>query len=72
MTSTAPPRVKADEHAGSLLGVTGTPTFFIGRVQPDGLVKLVKRLSGAVPSEQLAASLDEALAPTKSVLPVPR
>ena len=72
MSGTASDRVKADEHTGALLGVTGTPTFFIGQVQPDGRVKLVKRLAGAIPAQQLAASLDEALAPAGSVLPIPR
>jgi protein-disulfide isomerase len=54
-------RVEADQATGRTLGVTGTPTFFIGLRQSDGRVKLVKRLVGALPIDQFSAALDAAL-----------
>jgi protein-disulfide isomerase len=52
-------RVRADEETGRLLLVSGTPTFFLGKVQPDGRVKILKRLAGAVPFSQFKTTLDE-------------
>lgn len=39
--------VLADSTGASLLGVSGTPTFLVGRVQPDGRVQVTQRLVGA-------------------------
>lgn len=51
-------RVRADKASGRSLLVRGTPTFFIGAVQPDGLVRILKRMAGAVPFSQLKTALD--------------
>jgi len=45
-------RVNADIESGRALGVTGTPTFFIGQRQPDGRIKLLDRVSGSISIEQ--------------------
>lgn len=42
-------RVRAEMKQASALDVTGTPTFFVGLIQSDGLVKVTDRLSGAKP-----------------------
>ena len=43
-------------------GITGTPTFLVGVIQPgDGRVKVVKRLVGAKPYAEFKAALDAAL-----------
>jgi len=39
--------IRADVAEGRRLGVRSTPTFFVGVIQSDGSVKLVKRLVGA-------------------------
>lgn len=39
--------VKADIEAGNRLGVNATPSFFLGRIQPNGSVRLTRRLNGA-------------------------
>jgi protein-disulfide isomerase len=54
-------KVNADADSGRALAVTGTPTFFIGRVQGDGRVKLVQRLTGAQPVTEFEAALDRTL-----------
>jgi protein-disulfide isomerase len=54
-------KVHADEKAGTALAISGTPTFFLGRLQPDGRVKVVKRLSGALPLADFSAALDPML-----------
>ena len=54
-------RVKADASTGSALGITGTPTFFIGTIQADGRLLAKRRLSGALPLTQFVALVDELL-----------
>lgn len=59
MKGSAGAQVDADVASGQALGVTGTPTFFIGALQPDHRVKLVERVPGAVPMSQWERSLNE-------------
>jgi protein-disulfide isomerase len=47
-------KIARDVAGGRELGVTGTPTFFLGVRQPDGTVKLVERVVGAVALSQWA------------------
>ncbi len=53
--------VHADELSAQALAVTGTPTFFVGRIQADGKVRVVDRLSGAGSSAQFEQALDRAI-----------
>jgi len=55
-------RVGQDVAAARALGVTGTPTFFVGTMQPGGYLKVVSRVSGAVPMDQLRKLLDHVIA----------
>jgi protein-disulfide isomerase len=59
-------KVQADEKAGTALSISGTPTFFFGRLEPDGRVKIVTRLSGALPIAQFSATLDAMLEPSSA------
>lgn len=44
-------------------GITGTPSFLVGVIQPgDGRVKVVRKLVGAKPYAEFKAALDAALA----------
>ena len=61
LKSEAGRRVQDDEAAGRPLGVTGTPTFFVGIAQPDGKILLKQRLSGAQPLAQFQAAVDKLL-----------
>jgi protein-disulfide isomerase len=55
-----------DDHAlGSALGVSSTPTFFVGRVQINGSVRVVRKITGAQPYLTFKAVIDELLT-TKS------
>jgi protein-disulfide isomerase len=56
--------IKADLAEGSRLGVNSTPTFFVGTVERDGSIRLVKRINGAAPFEQFA-NVIEAVHPAK-------
>jgi len=51
-------RVEQDVASGRALGVTGTPTFFVGLVQADKRVRLVQQFSGAKSFEHFKAELD--------------
>jgi protein-disulfide isomerase len=59
--------VRADAASAKALDVTGTPTFFIGTVQEDHRVAVVRRLSGAQRFAVFAESLDALLKTGKGV-----
>jgi protein-disulfide isomerase len=46
-------QITDDIARGRRLGVNSTPTFFIGLVDPDGSIKLTKRVNGAVSFDAL-------------------
>ena len=54
--------VKKDMADGAAAGITATPAFFVGIVQPDGRVKIQRRLIGARPYSDYRAVLETALA----------
>lgn len=51
-------KVRADMENAKALGITGTPTFFLGRVGPDGRIRVTQRLSGAQPTGIFEAALE--------------
>lgn len=55
------PTLQADISAGEALDVAGTPTFFVGRRLPTGLIDVRRRISGAKPLEEFVSSIDELL-----------
>jgi protein-disulfide isomerase len=61
LASSVDAKVKADEKTGVSLAVAGTPTFFLGRIQADGRVKVVRRFSGTLPAADFGAVLDAML-----------
>ncbi|HET9193960.1 MAG TPA: DsbA family protein [Vicinamibacterales bacterium] len=50
-------KVRQDREEGRRLGVTGTPAFFIGTLEPDGGIRLVKRIRGTVSADVLIAQV---------------
>lgn len=58
--------VDEDIAAGSEAGVMGTPAFFVGMLQPDGLVRVTQTIYGAKPFATFKAALDAALAAVRS------
>jgi len=55
--------IKKDIADAGTVGITGTPSFLIGVVEPgDGRVKVVKKLVGAKPYEEFKAAIDGMLA----------
>lgn len=60
--ATARNRVRVSLSRAKELGVTATPTFFIGLRQPDGRIRVIRRVSGAQPFsafEQALKSIQE-------------
>jgi protein-disulfide isomerase len=51
-------RVARESAEARKLRIGGTPSFFIGRVQPDGRVKVTRSLRGAVPMRSLQEALE--------------
>lgn len=54
-------KVTQDAVTGKKLMVTGTPTFFVGVIGPDGALKVTERLTGAQPLVRFEAAFDRAL-----------
>jgi predicted DsbA family dithiol-disulfide isomerase len=52
-------KVKSDVAEAKRLGINSTPTFFVGRVQPDGAVNLMLKISGAQPADVFAKAVQE-------------
>ena len=53
--------IRVDQAEAKRFGVNSTPTFLVGLVQPNGKVKVVRKLSGAQPIETFKAIVDELL-----------
>jgi predicted DsbA family dithiol-disulfide isomerase len=54
-------RVEADKVEAEALGITGTPAFFVGRIESGGKVRVVEALMGARPLKQYRVALDRLL-----------
>ena len=54
-------KVKTDLEEGKKLRVTGTPAFFIGTLEQDGKVRVLRTINGARPIEQFREAIGEAL-----------
>jgi predicted DsbA family dithiol-disulfide isomerase len=56
-------RTRADASHAMALGLTGTPTFFIGRVKNDGAVQVLARIDGTRNLAAFSKVLDPLLEP---------
>ena len=54
--------VKADMAEAAKANINGTPTFLLGIVQPNGSVKVTKKIVGAKPYAEFKAAIDSAIA----------
>ena len=56
-------KVKADLEEGTKLGISGTPTFFFGYLDPKdpNRVKAVQEFAGAQPLAQFKQTIDKLL-----------
>lgn len=61
MLGSARAAIRTSLGIARVLGASGTPAFFFGTLEPDGRVKLVERISGAVPVAQFETILDRLL-----------
>ena len=52
-------KIREDIESARAVGVAGTPSFLVGLVQPDGRVKVTKRIVGAAPYQRFKEILDE-------------
>lgn len=55
-------RIRQDLAEAARLGAVTTPSFFIGQVQPDGTLKLLRKITGAQPYATFRAELQKVLA----------
>ena len=51
--------ITKDMEEGARLGVTGTPTLFVGAVQADGSITLLRRLNGAASFDAIKRVSDD-------------
>lgn len=54
-------RIKNDKTEAEALGLSGTPTFFVGTLEVEGSVHVVETLLGAKPIEDFTKALEHAL-----------
>jgi protein-disulfide isomerase len=66
LDGTADEIVTRDQKLARSLGVSGTPTFFVGAVQADRHLKIRTRLAGAQTIEGFSAVLDPLLSEASS------
>ena len=50
--------IRGDIASANVLGISGTPTFVVGKVADGHKVRLLERVSGAVPAAVLAAAVE--------------
>jgi len=55
--------IKKDIDVASSAGISGTPSFLIGTVQPNGSVKVTNKLVGAKPYAEFKSAIDKLLSP---------
>lgn len=58
-------QIKKDMAEGQKAGITGTPAFLMGFVEPDGKVRAVKKLVGAQPYASFKEAIDSLLSVQK-------
>jgi protein-disulfide isomerase len=51
-------KINSDIALAEQLDVTGTPTWFIGTVEPNGTVKLIDRITGVGPADMYGKAID--------------
>jgi protein-disulfide isomerase len=56
------PDISADVAEAAKANISGTPSFLFGIVQPNGTVKVVKKIVGTKPYAEFKAAIDNALA----------
>lgn len=54
--------IEQEKGEASRLGVSSTPTFFIGKRQADGAMRLIKRINGALDYASFKSALESVLA----------
>lgn len=54
--------VTADRQAALSLGFTGTPAFVVGRMGSDGMLRALRRISGAQPYSVFQSAIADVLA----------
>ncbi|OFW01616.1 MAG: hypothetical protein A3I61_06245 [Acidobacteria bacterium RIFCSPLOWO2_02_FULL_68_18] len=59
-------RVRQDVTLGTQAGVNSTPTFFVGLTMPDGKMKVLRKLNGALPFATFKTTLDGLLADARA------
>lgn len=60
--ATSAQAVRRDLESAEAIGLTGTPTSFVGVVRPDGKVDVKRRLGGARPVADFREAIDSVLA----------
>ncbi len=58
---TGPDKIRLGVAAGTALGITGTPAFFVGRLTASNSVAVMTAIRGARPYQDFADAIDQAL-----------
>jgi protein-disulfide isomerase len=58
-------QIKREMAEGQKAGITGTPSFLLGYMEPNGKVKATKKIVGAQPYSAFKTQIDEMLSSKK-------
>jgi protein-disulfide isomerase len=61
LMETGPRAIEEEKKEASRLGVSSTPTFFIGRRQTDGAIRLMTKINGALDYSSFKGALESAI-----------
>jgi protein-disulfide isomerase len=61
LSGEAAEKVQREQMSAAALGLSGTPTFLIGRVQSNGLVRVTRVIAGASSIQEFTRTLDDLL-----------
>jgi protein-disulfide isomerase len=61
-------RVREDISEAQRLGLTGTPSFLFGKIEPDGTIRVSRKIVGARPFEEFRVVLESLLADVSEIV----
>lgn len=59
------PEIRSDMEEARKAGISGTPSFLLGFIQPDGKVRVISKITGARPYAAFKEEIDRLISQIK-------